>query len=90
MSELEEKLEALADNYNIPSITTWKQGHFIDSPKYSHMDEEWKEESQSYEETLIRPYGETHNAIFKVAASPRNAEIAEYLEALGKLLKEQL
>lgn len=61
MSEFEKKLEALADNFNLPSITEWRQGRFIDSPKYSRMGGDWKDEQQKSESTLIRPYGGTNN-----------------------------
>lgn len=84
--ELNDKLEALADNFNIPSITIWKQGKFIDHPKYSHMDEHWVEEQKLRERTLIRPGGMTHNALFQVSSSGEDANIAEYLEAVGRLL----
>lgn len=88
MSKLHEKLEALAREYDLPSITTWRQGEFIDSPRYSHMDEEWKEESRAYERSLIRPHGGTNNALFRVLGTESPANIVAYLQALGKLLDE--
>lgn len=90
MSELERKLEAIADNFNLPSITEWRQGKFIDSPEYSRMSDEWKENQQTTESTLIRPYGGTNNALFKVYNSGQDSNIAEYLEAVGKVLREEL
>lgn len=84
--KLRERLEALADNYNLPSITDWRQGKFIDSPKYDKMGLTWKHQQAEREETLIRPHGFTNNAIFQVHGTDRDKDIAEYLEALGRLL----
>lgn len=92
MSKLEEKLEALADNYHIPSITEWRQGHFIDQPKYSHWSDEAKTDAEREERTRIRPHGFMNNAIFTISGtdSSRASEIVEYLEEVGRLLKEVL
>ena len=89
--KLQDKLDALADNFNVPSITDWKQGRFIDSQKYSRMGGEWKDEQIAREKTLIRPFGGTHNALFQVTNSEinDNANITAYLEALGDLLSEE-
>lgn len=88
--KLYDKLEALADNYNLPSIVDWKQGHFINSPKYSHMGIDWCKRQEDRELTLIRPHGFTNNAIFQVTGSVDDAKVAEYLQAIGELLKKEL
>lgn len=91
MSELEDRLEALADNYNLPSITEWRQGHFVDKPQYRSWSEEQRKEAESRERTLVRPYWNPNNlsnALFQVSGTDRDADVVEYLEALGALLKE--
>lgn len=88
MGKLQEELQQLADSLNIPNIITWKQGEFINSPKYDHMGEQWKFEQEEREQTLIRPGGGTNNALFQVSGYPDPSVITEYLEAVGKLLAE--
>lgn len=88
MSDLLKQLDDLASEFSLPSITEWQQGKFIDGPQYSHMGEKWKAEQEAREETLIRPGGGTNNALFQVRLSAAAPEIAEYLEELGRILKE--
>lgn len=83
---MSDELQKLADKYGLPSITTWKQGVFIDSPRYSHMDEEWKEEARAHEHCVVRPGGGTNNALFQVLGGPDPASIVAYLQELGELL----
>jgi hypothetical protein len=77
------KLDQLAKKYDLPSITTWKQGKFIDFPQYRNSPEHWKEEKRREEQTFIRPGGGTNNALFKIDGAFDNANIAKYLEELG-------
>lgn len=90
--KLQLKLESLANKYSLPSIIIWKQGRFIDQPKYTNMSDEWKNEQQLREQTLIRPHGGNNNALFQVCNSNANGEpfIAAYLDELGELLKEEI
>jgi hypothetical protein len=89
MSDLRKKLDELADEFSLPSITEWKQGKFIYQPQYSKMGERWKYDQKEHEESLIRPGGGTNNALFQVKGNSSPEVITEYLEALGKLLSEE-
>lgn len=80
------ELTKLAVKFGIPSITTWQQGYFIDSPDYALMGEDWKKEQRSRENTLIRPGGGMNNALFQVTGAENDAKIAAYLQLLGELL----
>lgn len=84
---LKNELEKLAGTYDLPSITVWKQGRFIDSPRYAHDSQEWKDNANRYEKTLIRPYGGTNNALFRVDQSEYPSDITEYLQQVGELLE---
>lgn len=87
--DIREKLHELAKKYDLPSITTWKQGHFIDSKQYRHMRQEWKDQQEVTEQTLIRPHGGTNNALFQVGARGFNGpDITAYLEEVGDLLSQ--
>lgn len=81
--ELVEKIQTLANDFDLPNITTWKQGRFIDMPRYNTMGAEWKKEQEQRELTLIRPYGGTNNALFQVSGTGRATDIAAYLEEIG-------
>lgn len=86
-AQLKSELEKLAGIHNVPSITVWQQGRFIDSPRYDGHSQEWKDHADKYERMLIRPYGGTNNALFKVDRSDNDANIAEYIAAVGALLE---
>lgn len=84
-----DEIDDIAEGLSIPSITTWRQGRFIDSPKYYKMGDKWRHEQEEREKTLIRPYGGTNNALFQVSGYVDNEVIAEYLEAVGKVLRQR-
>jgi hypothetical protein len=86
-AELKSELEKLAGKFNVPSITVWQQGRFIDSPRYQHHPQEWKDSADRHERMLIRPYGGTNNALFMVRNNEDEANIAEYIAAVGALLE---
>jgi hypothetical protein len=86
--ELASRIDGLADKYGLPSITTWKQGHFLDSPRYSHESDAWKAEQEARERTLIRPGGGTNNGLFQVSHSEDDALIVKYLENIGSYLAQ--
>lgn len=65
-------------------INTWRQGKFIDSRRYDHMSERWKQDQRERESVLVRP-GPTDNAIC-IATTPELAEwIAERLNVAADL-----
>jgi len=82
------KIQTLANEYDLPSITTWKQGHFIDNPRYNKMGVDWKERQTEREKTLIRPYGGTNNGLFQVSGTDRATDITAYLEKVGEVLAQ--
>lgn len=85
---LKQALNDLAETYDVPSITTWKMGRFVDSKSYDRMGMEWKAEQMIREASLIRPGGGTNNAIFRVEGNEEPSTITMYLEALGELLEK--
>jgi hypothetical protein len=80
--EIKNMLADLTNKYCLPPITEWKQGKFIDSPKYDRMGEDWKNEQIIREKHLIRPNGGTNNALFSVDCYFPD-KITAYLEDLG-------
>lgn len=90
MEDVQKRLDKLAEEFDLPSITTWKQGEFLDSRQYAHMPDSWKEENRQRERTLIRPHGGTHNALFQVTGSGRDDDIVAYLVAVGELLADTI
>lgn len=88
MSKLTKDLDALAEKYEVPSITTWEQGYFLDLPQYSSMSESWKKEQKIKENTLIRPGGGTNNGLFQVSGAENNSKIAAYLQEVSELLRD--
>lgn len=81
-----DELQKLEKKYNIPGIESWKQGRFIDQQRYNCMSTEWKKEQRKYEKSLIRPYGGTNNALFKVSNGNHDQDVAAYLEEVGRLI----
>lgn len=90
MNKLRSELDELADKHNIPSITTWYQGYFKYQRQYRNQPKSWIDEQDRREKTIIRPHGGTNNALFKITGSQDDANIANYLEELGKLLRLRL
>jgi hypothetical protein len=88
-SKLSVKLDKLAEEYNLPSITTWMQGRFIDNPRYDNIGSVAKSVHEQREKTLIRPGGGTNNALFRVTMTDYEEIIPKYLEEVGKILKEE-
>jgi len=65
-------------------ITTWRQGKFIDMPRYRGWSKEDKEIAQKREEKLVRP-SPTGNAICQCQTSQEAIWIAERLNLAAKL-----
>jgi hypothetical protein len=66
------------------TIETWRQGAFIDHPKYSNMGEKWKNDMRYQESFLVRPSSHG-NAILR-AVNPEIAKwVAERLNVAAKL-----
>lgn len=86
MSELDKALKILSQEWGLPDIRTWRQGRFIDHPRYNHMGKDWKREQEFREATLVRPNGGTNNALFQVSGAEDNTKIVEYLEEIATLL----
>jgi hypothetical protein len=80
------EIDIMAAKRDIPSITTWQQGQYIDMPQYNRMPSKWKREQALREETIIRPYGGTNNPLFAVIGAENPAAITGYLETVGQYL----
>lgn len=65
-------------------IITWRQGVFIDGPKYAHQSREWKAGANIAESFLVRP-SPTGNAICKATDPETAAWIAERLNLAARL-----
>ena len=85
-SQTKETLQSIAERYGLPSITTWQQGYFMNQDKYKHMGEDWRKEQIHREQTLIRPYGGTNNALFQITGSEYDQKITAYLQTIAEYL----
>lgn len=86
---LKDKLDSLSEEFNIPSITTWSQGKFIDSPRYKYMSTIAKSTHDHIEKTSIRPGGGTNNALFRVTNTNLDEIIPKYLEKVAAVLDKE-
>lgn len=62
--------------YDIINPEYWYQGSFINSSKYNHMGQEWKDERTEEEKTIIRDK-RSLNPVFQVSGSIKDDSVVE-------------
>lgn len=77
-------------NEELNNIQTWRQGAFIDGPRYKHWTDDEKETARQQESWLVRPSA-MGNAICVVRERPEDAAwIAERLNKCAELEADPL